>query len=184
MPDEPIEYGNNCSNCFDPDKTPEFLYARFSLIAQCPPPIRPSCRIPPNDRVFKLSQTGIYPCGYLYDGTEWRVHITLWRSPPAQGSFRLEDVDGNIYFDVMFDVCPDEGIVYHSDMVDCLGQDCAVGGIGVFTWTPQATEILEAINLAKGEDLFMELRPLPDGKLVYKFCRLKDATNIKILFEP
>ncbi|GAH76571.1 unnamed protein product, partial [marine sediment metagenome] len=33
-------------------------------------------------------------------------------------------------------------------------------------------------------DLFMELRPLPDGKLVYKFCRLRDATNIKILFEP
>ena len=184
MPDEPIDYGTNCLHCFDADKTPESIYARFSGIEICPGDLDPTCKIPPNDRAFKLTQLNGYPCRYLYQQSGWVVSCGLWQSPPGQGWLNLQDNDWNYYFQAMFTVCPDEGIVLANDMVGCVPHDCVRGGIGVITWTPQATALLAAINLAKDKDLFMELFPREDGKLVYKFCRLKDATNIKILFEP
>ncbi len=150
----------------------------------CPGALDPHCTIPPNDRTFKLTQRDGLPCRYLYDGTDWKVWVNLWVAAPGQGSLVLQDSVPWTYFEGYFDTCPGEGIVVANDIVGCAPHDCISGGIGVITWTPQATELLEAINLAKGADLFMELFPLADGKLVYKFCRLQDATNIKILFEP
>jgi hypothetical protein len=125
-----------------------------------------------------------FPCRYRYNISPWVVTILLWQSPPGQASLRLEDVDGNIYFQDMTTVCPDEGYVWTNDIVACLGLDCANGGIGVITWNPQATQLLSDLNITKGDDLFMELRPKSDGDLVYKFCRIAESTNIKILFEP
>jgi len=184
MPDKPIDYGTNCVDCFDTDKTPKFVYVRFSLIEICPGELDPNCITPPNDRLFKLEQVDGYPCQFRYDTEPWHIFWTFSAGAPAKSSIHLRDWSDSIYFAALPAACLDEGTVIHNDLVGCVLHDCAHGGICCVTWTPQATELLEAINLKKAYDLFMELFPLEDGNLVYKFCRLKDSTNIKILFEP
>ena len=184
MPDEPIEYGTDCLACFPADKTPKFVYVRFALVEICPGILDPNCITPPNDRLFKLAQVNGYPCQFRYDTDPWHIFWTFSAGSPAKSSIHLRDWSDAVYFAALPDACLPEGTVIHNDLVGCVLHDCARAGIAVVTWTPQATALLEAINMAKGERLFMELFPLDNGKLVYKFCRLKESTNIKILFEP
>ncbi len=184
MKDEPIVYGADCLRGFDADKTPKYIYIRFSQIVKCPDWDEVVYQIPPNDRVFKLTQDDVHPCLWEVTTTGWHVIFDLQFDYPDTIVWLEYIPDGKVYF---FDVVPlpvEEGIVFHNNNTDCLLGRSAHGGIATVTWTPQATDILEAINMKKAYDLFMELRPLEDGKLVYKFCRLQDATNIKILFEP
>lgn len=180
MPDEPHKYGNDCLLKFDAGKTPKYLYARFSKIETCP--LAPA--IAPNDRTFTLTQHASIPCLWEHNGPIWLVSFEfilvsvlsrLWLKHIATGSeYFLQDEPGYI----------DEGFVFHNGYVACAGVRQGIKGLGVVTWTQQATELLEKINMQRAADLFMELRPRADGKLVYKFCRLQDATNISILFEP
>jgi len=184
MPDKPILYGVNCSQCWDPGKTPKFLYARFINVIRRTDLVPDVCIIPPNDRVFKLTQDPMEPCAWFYDQSGWTVRFDLVMQGVGNTWLYLDDAAGNHYFTSITPSCYQEGTVLHNEYLGAEPFTCGYVGLGVITWTPQATEILEAINLGKGEDLFMELFPLADGKLVYKFCRIKDATNIKILLEP
>jgi len=184
MPDEPIEFGNHCTHCFANGETPKYVYARFSLIVRCTGIGKEACLIPPNDRVFKLTQQDGFPCSWRYIGTTWECWYQPWVVADGKAHLFLNDLDLKVYFDETKDACPPEGTVWHNS-VDCGPPlTCAIEGIGVVVWTPQATTLLAAINLSKSADLFMELFPRPDGKLVYKFCRLREATNIKILLDP
>lgn len=184
MPDIPIEYGDDCLICFPSGKTPKYVYARFSLIYRCTGIGKEACLIPPNDRVFKLTQQVGFPCSWRYLGGTWECWYQPWRVADGKAGLFLNDLNLKVYFDDTRNACPPEGTVWHND-IDCDPPlTCAIEGVGCVVWTPQATQLLEDINLAKSADLFMELRPLVDGNLVYKFCRLQDATNIKILFEP
>lgn len=183
MPDIPIEYGNDCHIAFDPGETPFNIYARFIGMVKCPdqPPIFWST--PPNDRAFKLTQDPGIPCRWSISSGPWDV--VFWMTPlPLRTTLTVQNnIDLGNYFTAQPLGIKAEGYVLHNEILSCQPWNGAHLGIGVVTWTPQATDILSAINLSKGYDLFMELRPRADGKLVYKFCRLKDATNIAILFE-
>ncbi|GAI01352.1 unnamed protein product [marine sediment metagenome] len=184
MPDIPIEYDDDCLLGFPAGETPKYLYVRFSKVAKCPdepPDVYP---IPPNDRVFKLTQRPDSPCVWEYESADWYLQFIVW-GPEVYTEIILWTADRKyvVFYNDNWGP-PDEGFVYHHDRPECLPGIPAAGGFAVVTWNPQATKLLEDINMEKARDLFMELRPLDDGKLVYKFCRLQDATNIAILFEP
>lgn len=184
MDDIPIEYGDDCLLGWGEGETPKCVYARFSNLVKCPedPPSTPI--IPPNDRVFKLTQNPVVPCSWRYHIAPWDIYFIIL-SAPTRMFLRIEDDPDYLnYFISTFTGDVEEGHVFDNENLECVGAIGSTGGIGVVTWTPQATDLLAAINLLKGYDLFMELRPLINGRLVYKFCRLEDATNIKILFEP
>ncbi len=184
MPDEPIEYGDNCTLGWPAGKTPKFVYVRFSKVVKCPDNPPTFFSTPPNDRVFKLTQLDYDACSWRYSSPTWCVDYALTAGPLRTHLFLTNADDVSAYFLDQPTPIKIEGYVFHNQYTTCPGFLGAHDGIAVVTWTPQATDILEAINLAKARDLFMELFPRDDGKLVYKFCRLEDATNIKILFEP
>lgn len=184
MPDVPHVYGVDCLAGWDAGETPMYLYARFSLIIQCPQWNGPEHTTPPNDRMFKMEQVDGIPCRWEYFGTKWFIQLTVAVDPLRVDFFLVNNDDGATYFGDSPLGHIVEGYVYHNDITFCEPFYGGAEGIAVVTWTHQATELLEAINMQRGNDLFMELFPLPDGKLVYKFCNLRDTTNIKILFEP
>lgn len=180
MRDEPIEYGDNCAAGWAPGLTPKYVYIRFILIEKCPDP----ALIPPNDRVFKLTQEEFAPCDWFYDDTVWRVEFMVTAAPDFLW-ITLTDADaGDTHFEAVVAGSPVEGQVFANENLACGGAHAGINGIAVVTWTPQATAILEAMNITKGDDLFMELFPLEDGNLVYKFCRIRESTNIRFLFDP
>ncbi len=183
MPDKPIDYGDDCLLAFDPDKTPLNVYARFNLMEQCPLELPPFHPIPPNDRVFKLTQLEDVPCGWKVNSGDWEVTFEIIGGPVRTTLTLFNTADASTYFYEQVVAFQDEGIVFHNSILVCQPWYGAHLGIAVVTWTPQATALLEAINLEKAYDLFMELRPLEDGNLVYKFCKLQDATNIKMLYD-
>jgi len=184
MPPVPIEYGDDCGVCFASGETPEFVYIRFGLMEACNPVIVPPCRTAPNDRPFKLTQVNGIPCQYRYDIDPWHVFWSFKVGGPPLGALQLRDWLNRIYFAAIPAQCLAEGTVIHNDIFGWVGNACVANGIAVVTWNPQATKLLADINMKKARALFMELRPIVDGKLVYKFCRLQDITNISILFEP
>lgn len=184
MEDKPIVFGNDCLQCWPADLTPKYLYARFALVTKRIQGDPDVCSIPPNDVVFKLTQDPGAPCAWFYDQGNWTVRFDLVLQGVGNTWLYLDDTIGNHYFSSITASCYGEGTVLHNDFPPDEPNACGFNGIGVITWTPQATDLLAAMNLTKGYDLFMELRPLEDGKLVYKFCRLQDATNVKILFQP
>lgn len=180
MEDKPIDYGDDCLTGWAAGKTPKYVYARFSGIETCPG----ASLISPNGRVFKIPQEEFIPCEWFYDDTVWRVEFQVAAAPNFVHLI-LTDVDAGVtHFEASVAMVPDEGHVYVNENVACDLAHEGKNGIAVVTWTPQATALLESINMTKGADLFMELFPLANGKLVYKFCRIAESTNIKILYEP
>lgn len=175
-----IEYGNDCSLKFPAGETPKYLYARYISIETCPgAPI-----IAPNDTTFKMPQTGPSPCIWIYNGPLWHceffynavgVYSRLYlKYKPTFDHYFLADIAGYV----------DEGTVFHNGIDNCLGVNQGKHGIGIVTWTLEALEVLSLINIPTSDDLFMELFPIADGSRVYKFCKLQDATNVKILYDP
>lgn len=180
MPPVPHIYGDDCYYGFPEGKTPKYVYARFSNIVKCPM----GELSPPNDRMFKLTQTDRNPCLWEYYTPPWHATFGYKRPPDQSFLFLYGPPKLWIYFMAREYIKPDEGTVYNSLNVLCEVEILGIGGIATVTWIHEATALLEAINMRRADDLFMEMRPLVDGNKVYKFCRLKDATNIKIEFEP
>lgn len=186
-----IVYGNRCvlgeqlaAPLWLIGETPKYVYMRFSEIKLCDTERCEGYPVPPNDRVFKLTQCDVDPCFWQYSN-EW---VVTWQLRKPLGTW------------VMFDLYHPFGM-FHSFQEDfnCDTGDprfgwnrssceafntCGQGGIAVVTWQLEAMAILNALNMKALSDIFMEMRPLVDGNKVYKFCRLEDATNIAIEYEP
>ena len=184
MKDEPILYGDDCLQCWDSGKTPKHVYVRFAIIKRRTDQVPDVCLTPPNDRVFKLTQDSREPCAWFYDQAGWTVRFDLVMQGVGNTWLYLDDTIGNHYYSSITASCYQGGTVLHNDFDGTEPICCGYIGIACVTWTPQATKLLSDVNMKKASNLFMELRPLEDGRLVYKFCRLQDATNVKILFEP
>lgn len=183
MPDRPHASGDDCL-CWAPGETPAYVYIRFSGIINCDPLPSPNCKIPPNDHKFTLTQDAISPCYYKYESPDWLVYAHLAWGVPIQTRIQLQDSGFRMYFLSLDPSCLPEGSVVFNTLFCAPFGACAHGGMAVITWTHQATELLEAINMQKEYGLFMELFPLVDGNLIYKFCRKRDATNVLIELEP
>jgi len=184
MSDEPHIYGDDCLRGWEEGKTPKYLYVRFSKIVRCNDDPAPDWLIPPNDRMFKLTQSDRWSCLWEITTNGWHILFDLQFDPP-NAILWLEHVpDGLVYFYDVVGTPIDEGFVYTNRNPGCVFFGPTEGGIATVTWTQEATDLLEALNIQRADDLFMEMRPLVDGNKVYKFCRLRDATNISIEFEP
>lgn len=179
-----IVYGNDCLLGWDPGETPKYIYLRFSKIEKCPDVPPTTYSQPPNDRVFKLTQDPEHPCAWIYDSADWYIEwyvldapLRVWISLRQYDPFAL-------HFIKWIGSPPEEGTVEHNDNQVCVPNIGGAGGICVATWRLQSIGILNSLNIKSMSDIFMEMRPLVDGNLVYKYCRLHDATNIVIEFEP
>lgn len=179
-----IVYGNDCLIGWDPGKTPKYVYARFSQLIKCPDNPPSIFHTPPNDRVFKLTQESDSPCRFEYTSSTWLVAFILTTSPLRTTLVLTHAVQFHAYFVDQPTPIKGEGYVFHNQYVTCPGFRGAKGGIAIVTWRLETLQLMNALNIGTGDDLFMEMRPLDDGKKVYKYCKLKDATNIKILYEP
>ncbi len=184
MPDVPHIYGDDCLIGFPEGETPKYMYVRFSMLVKCPDPPDQPFTTPPNDRMFKLTQDLVKPCEWRYEGTGWIVGFWYVTPGPDFIVFLEHVPDYRFYFWGRIAPPVDEGEVYNNELVGCAPLQGATGGIAAVTWTQEATNLLKSINMQRADDLFMEMRPLVDGNKVYKFCRLQDATNIAIEFEP
>ncbi|GAH25734.1 unnamed protein product [marine sediment metagenome] len=179
--DQPdIEYGNDCLLKFEPGQTPKYAYARFSKIKTCPPPAPTA----PNDRVFKLTQDPELPCCWEYITSSWYISFEYLQDPDISRLFAINQDHMIWYFFNAVDGHVDEGHVFHNDNVECFWDIGGIEGIATVTWDLESLKLMELLNIKAAEDLFMEMRPLEDGSKVYKYCNLKDATNIAIKFEP
>lgn len=180
MPEEPIVYGDDCLAGWAANLTPKYVYARFTGIEKCPG----AGLSPPNGRVFKVPQEDFLPCEWFYDDTVWRVEFQVAAAPDFVWLTLTDANRGTTHFEATVPMLPSEGHVYVNENLVCDPAHEGINGLAVVTWTPQATALLAAINIERGPNLFMELFPRADGKLVYKFCRIRNMTNIQILFEP
>ncbi len=188
--EDDIVYGRDCPLGYNlaaplwlPGETPKYVYMRFSLIKKCDKEECIEWPVPPNDRVFKLTQSDVDPCYWQYLGdwlVEWQLRVTVgtWCSyglyyPPG---FKW-------YFRADFNTQGDDAR-FATNICTCEPFNmCGYDGIAVVTWKLEAKAILNSLNMKALSDIFMEMRPLVDGNKVYKFCRLEDATNIAIEYE-
>jgi len=175
-----IEYGDDCPAGWDIGKTPKFVYVRFSQIEKCPDPRL----IPPNDRVFKLTQEEYAPCDWLYEDSIWRIAFQVAADPDFTWLWMTHHETGDEYFQETPAGLPDEGRIYHNSITACDVRHGAKNGIATVTWGLETLKVRGLLNIKTQKDLFMEMRPLANGNKVYKYCKLKDATNIKIKYEP
>lgn len=175
-----IEYGDDCLLKFEAGKTPKYVYSRFSKLKTCPEPAPTA----PNDRVFKLTQDEDLPCCWEYFSDEWYVSFEYLDDPELSRLFILHQITMQWYFFNAVEELVDEGHVFRNDNDECFWDIGAINGIGVVTWQLETIKILKSLNMKGMSDIFMEMRPLVDGNRVYKFCRLTDATNIAIEYEP
>ena len=184
MPDIPIEYGSDCLDCFPAGETPKYLYVRFAEIEKCSNAWCVGFPPPPNDRCFKLIQQPGTPCLWTYPGSDWQIQYYAKIVPPTNSRLTVDSlpIQRNYFrgWTPAFVICQQ----FFQNQNTCVLNTCGVGGQAIITSSKEASDILESINLSKSSDLFLELFPLSGAKLVFKFCKLQDSTNIAILFEP
>lgn len=179
-----IVYGDDCLTCFEEGETPKYVYARFSNVRKC---VEFECigmPSPPNDRAFKLTQMVDHPCWWRFEDDDWRVTYYAV-NPPTYGAqlVVLQKPDWISYFNGTT-LPGSECETFFDNENTCAEGECGSGGIGLVTWRLESLGIMDSLNIKTQNDLFMEMRPLADGKRVYKYCKLKDATNIAIKYEP
>ena len=175
-----IEYGNDCLLKFEAGKTPKHMYARFSKIVTCPEAPTQA----PNDRVFKLTQDPEFPCWWHYGfGDPWLISLQYIEFPPRS---QLDIIYGlfDFFFYSSIDGYVDEGQIFFSSQDLCAGATKGIYGIGIITWRLETLKLMGLLNIEVADDLLMEMHPLEDGSRVYKYCKLKDATNIAIKYSP
>lgn len=174
------EWGNDCALKFPAGKTPRFVYGRFSNIVTCPgAPL-----ITPNDRTFTLEQQPGIPCLWIHHAGAWRVSFEFDVFVPESHFFITHIPTGDLYFNDHEPGYIDEGFVFHNEQAACIGVQQGISGIGIVTWRLETLDIMKAMNMEVANNLFMEMRPLDNGSRVYKYCRIQDATNVKIKYNP
>lgn len=191
MDKDDIVYGNRCilgetlpKPLWAVGETPLNVYLRFSGISLCKTEQCREVPPPPNGRVFKCTQTEWDACNWKYENG-----LTAWWSldpndPVNMFVYLLYNPLNKYYF---IATVPTDGdnARFATNQASCSPFNmCGYGGIVAVEWLIEPMNLLKSLNMKGMSDIFMEMHPLVDGNRIYKFCRLQDATNIKILFEP
>ncbi len=178
-----IVYGEDCLAGFDAGKTPKYVYARFADVVKCTIGVVPEPPIPPNDKAFKLTQTEGNACLWTYFSDVWNIWFEVL-ADPLRTTLALYFSDYiYFYFGDLADVPPEEGFIYANDIDTCDTGAGAKDGIAVVTWRLLSLTVLGLINIETANDLFLELFPVVGDHLIFKYCKLQDGTNVKILYE-
>lgn len=179
-----IEYGYDCPTCYEPGKTPKHVYVRFSEIVKCSDAWCDGFPSAPNNHAFCLEQVPNFPCFWYYLGSTWelmyRARHTLYY--PCE-LWLWHIIPGRRYFYSATE--PDvDCAAFLQNQNTCVYPNCGVNGQAIVTDKLESIELLASLNIETAEDLFMEMTPLDDGSRVYKYCKLRDGTNVKIKLEP
>lgn len=121
-PDPPDDYGPglNCTSCYEPGKTPNYVFVRFWGIVACA--ARPN---PPNGYTFVCAQDPLHPCWFTgqldFRGHTWEAFFQLSVMGPGgiqsfleltiPGSgwnafFACDGAECDRAFDTPYTVCP------------------------------------------------------------------------------
>lgn len=133
-----IFYGADCLHCFDPGKTPKYLYVLFSNTQECVPHRPPVCKTPPNDHVFELTQHYAEPCCFVYQGADWSVEFYFSFIPVPLSRLFLRDSLGSDYFYGDAPGCIAAGHVFANDITCEWPTACSHGGTATVTWGLEA----------------------------------------------
>lgn len=164
-------------------ETPRFIYMRFSQIQLCDIPACVGNPLPPNDRVFKLEQNAIDKCLWEYD-IDFYIYWRLFSVPPTWTEFDLYHRPTNKHYFTADRDANASDPRFALNEASCVNPNtCGSGGQACVRWGPEAETVLENLNMTYERDLFMELWPLDDGRMVYKFCKRSELTNVKILYD-
>jgi len=188
---EEIAYGNNCLlgyNLAAPlwllGETPKYIYMRFSVIKKCNTEFCVGAPSPWNDHCFKLTQSAVNPCKWTYTN-DWMVTWQLVSVPPTYVHFELYHYPSEARYFYDYYNANDRDPRFTANTLGCEEIfTCGYNGIAIATWRLESIELMTALNIEKSNKILMEMRPLANGRKVYKFCGLRDSTNIAILLEP
>lgn len=185
------EAGDECSRCepvlWPVEGTPKLLYARFSEIVICSDEWCVNTPLGFNDHVFTLTQLDINPCFWQYQSENFWIEYNCDELPEHKSHLYLDGFDGEDW-DGLFRSTTESGedcVTFFNNQLNCGAPHiCGTGGYAIVTWRQESIDLIKSLNLEISNRLFMEMRPLADGKKVYKYCKLEDGTNVKILLEP
>ncbi|GAI96728.1 unnamed protein product [marine sediment metagenome] len=131
-----------------------------------------------------MTQDPELPCCWEHLESPWYVSFEYLQDPDLSRLFIIHLITAQWYFFNAVADHVDEGHIFHNENTECFWDIGAIEGIGTVTWQLESMKLMGLINIEVANDLFMEMRPLDDGPKVYKYCNLRDATNIAIKFEP
>ena len=99
VPPEPDPFENDCLACYDPGKTPKYLYAIFGGIEHNRN-IMPGSLEPPNGS-YRITQDPLRACRWILDGKDWFIEYYANGSPlgPTRASSLVAI---HLFFDISF----------------------------------------------------------------------------------
>jgi len=184
VPYPSVSHATDCIGCAFPEptlwlpgETPEFVYAYFAGIEECPLAIKH----PPNGQTFKLTQVPLDPCRWRHEGSDWIVDWLAYDPVFGESILTLWEVGGLLQFVSRFDNCPPECHVYHSTIEVCAWPVAARFGLGVIHWMGITLHIIVGLNLPTSSKIMHELFVTDDDKIVHKFCIPGYSINVKVL---
>lgn len=182
QPTEPFEYGEDCLCCWPEGETPSKVYISFEGLESCDkaPGVIPL----PFNGVVAVPQSEEENCNFDrdFDG----FHFT-WAS-----CLGLRSTCRQLwYYEEMFhDVKHADCKIYFENVLNCIGEHIhAEGGNATIMFHTGTNDhsigsLLNAINMEPDPKTKFEFWPAKEGRIMVRFARKKDATNILILVEP
>lgn len=187
LPDDTIITGDACLGCeyylWDPGKTPKTVYVRFSQMVPCPEIDWSFYPLPPNNRVFTLTQNEIVPCSWGTTTTDgWVVAWLVFWGPLAQ-SYLVLGRAGMLQYFTSLSAAQARCVGSFPNQLNCGGLVLSSGGFGWVEWKQIAIDLAKALNIELAPTLFYEVFQINLRDVVYKFTDKTRHINIKCKFE-
>lgn len=175
-------FGNNCLECFPVDETPKKIVAYFSGIELTdtqhpdePGPPRSSWALEQdvdNPCFWWQDDPPHWGCGY-YAKDNGDSRIALWYGAFSYFASVIEETCITAFANQNLDIGPPIS---------------GINGDAQVFWRPESSSpsvrgIMKKINMEPHRNTMFEGFPLDATYAVAKFCRTRDATNVKIKFE-
>ncbi len=181
-PTLPGPFCDNCHTCHPDGETPCQKYISYTAITDCkegggifPPPL---------NEVIVIDQIVDEACEWDKDFDDYHFH---YRSAILAGSFVNQKYFASFFFDSFnAENCKTR---FSNNLVCGIGGAFGGGGEAAVMWNGGPADgsvgsLLNSINMEPHEKTKFEFWPASEERIVVRFARKKDATNILILVEP
>lgn len=182
LPTEPDPPGNDCLCCWPEGQTPSIVYISFEGLESCnkAPGIIP----PPFNGNVQLSQQEESPCNFLHEFDNFT--FTYFSCEGGNTSCH------QLYWfeEMFFDFTDSDCDIALTNILDCVAEHIhAQGGYASVAWNLGPTDhsigsLLNSINMEPHAKTKFDFWPASEERMVVRFARKSDATNILILVEP
>lgn len=187
LPDDTIIAGDACIACenilWSAGKTPKTVYARFSGMERCPGVDWDIDPLPPNNRVFTLTQNEIVPCSWGTTTTDgWVVAWLLNYGVLTQSYLTLGRAGLRKYF-LSLSPAWSKCVGSFPNQLECGGLTLSAGGFGWVEWKQIAIDLAKDLNIELAPTLFYEVFQIGLREAVYKFTDKTRNINAKSRLE-